>query len=1096
MKKLATSTFWGLVLCLAVARPTSAQTPDTFNDFVNFETPQTHPIEIVSFGGPPVNEFLAVCNTPDNSIAFYDIRGALSVNPALIGSVRTGFGPATVRFRRESSDATKGVAYVLCRDSDACATVDLALVPAQGGGTTLQWTLRRIDLVGDAPADIAISSDGLTALITHATSGSTTLHQTSNMAPLTGDVLLTTPHPFPHPLLPGMPIGIKMPGQILQRTDGRTIILNKMGDRDDPNASPGHRYDWDIFYRDPAFSANPVRVADVGTTNMAFAMNSAGTKIFVAASRAQNLGPNTNGVANISTRPFGFVESHMVVVSAPLGFSPVVEPESVQTSPGVWQTMKSYHLNKNYASGNIVLPTDAVSMPSAIELFENASAPDGVAAVFVAAYQSDKIVSLRPNASSPGGWSINRITLPLFNASKGYTIAGPRGFALSMALTDPNTPTQSGVLYVANRLNNSFAVINPNNDSLRGQFNLPQDPTPEVIRKGRQFLYHANFSGTKTVACGSCHIDGTTDGLSWDLGDLNPAFPTPIPPGFHDGNGLTHAVMQDFPDQKGMMVTQTLQGLVNYKTNREAQILMTNAPYHWRADKASFEDFNEAFHNLQGMPNIGSAQAPRGIATSDMTAYADFINTIVHPSNPKQPLDRRPTGTINTAQPNNPLTATGDRLGQMMFHNFPMVDSRSCVDCHMLPDGSTNFSSLTFSVARTIAGTGSQLHPFEGAALRNIGQREALLHVDNGVIPAAVTRSRGLLHNGSPEFFGPGTLTSSINHFVTFTFLGNMAGGSPTEDARRAEALVEFVRHFDTGIAPLAGLPFTVDPSNLPLSDAILAFIESQVAEANVGAAAYTRKNGVVRGYWFDVTLPTPNQWREEGSAAAPISRASLMAIGAAPGDVVIALATPLGSERRWANPSGVTTRLQGAAPSNIVMHPMAPNTFHETIGSFNGNLFDPPSSFTTRWSSRTLEAAVITAGTMGLTQPQHHAPRRFRVTGTNIRHGAKMLFAMSTYNPAAPIALGIFELYPTNRFVGADRIWETYQEVDGLMTLALLNGGLFRPEVVDTIWRTNLAPPLNPTLFNGYFAVVWNEDNTISNTAPAAQVLKVQNVR
>lgn len=45
------------------------------------------------------------------------------------------------------------------------------------------------------------------------------------------------------------------------------------------------------------------------------------------------------------------------------------------------------------------------------------------------------------------------------------------------------------------------------------------DPAPAHIQEGRRLFYDARFSSNGTFACASCHQDGHTDHLVWDLGD-------------------------------------------------------------------------------------------------------------------------------------------------------------------------------------------------------------------------------------------------------------------------------------------------------------------------------------------------------------------------------------------------------------------------------------------------------------------------------------------------------------------------------------------------------------------------------------------------
>src|SRR5262249_55610860 len=92
---------------------------------------------------------------------------------------------------------------------------------------------------------------------------------------------------------------------------------------------------------------------------------------------------------------------------------------------------------------------------------------------------------------------------------------------------------------------------------------------------------------------------------------LSSGFPAPIPAG---GTEPT----------KGVLVTQSLQGLMNSEVERPQPDngvvqfqRFSNAPYHWRGDKKTFVDFNEAFVNLQGAKDVGTTE-PMGVSASDM----------------------------------------------------------------------------------------------------------------------------------------------------------------------------------------------------------------------------------------------------------------------------------------------------------------------------------------------------------------------------------------------------------------------------------------------------------------------------------------------
>jgi YVTN family beta-propeller protein len=142
---------------------------------------------------------------------------------------------------------------------------------------------------------------------------------------------------------------------------------------------------------------------------------------------------------------------------------------------------------------------------------------------------------------------------------------GPRALAMHRNGT---------TLYALNRLSNSVSVVDSEAQRVVAEVML-QDPTPDVIRSGRGYLFDATLSGNGTVSCASCHVDGDRDGLAWDLGD---------PGGTLFNNGTSQTVHP----MKGPLLTQTLRGLAG------------ETMFHWRADRPGLESFNGTFEHLLG----------------------------------------------------------------------------------------------------------------------------------------------------------------------------------------------------------------------------------------------------------------------------------------------------------------------------------------------------------------------------------------------------------------------------------------------------------------------------------------------------------------
>lgn len=100
------------------------------------------------------------------------------------------------------------------------------------------------------------------------------------------------------------------------------------------------------------------------------------------------------------------------------------------------------------------------------------------------------------------------------SASANYVVAriavgkNPRGMTLSR---------DGSRLYVANRMDDTITVIDTAKNRVVATINLggPSEITP--LRRGEQLFNSARFSFQGHFGCANCHIDGTFDGLEWDL---------------------------------------------------------------------------------------------------------------------------------------------------------------------------------------------------------------------------------------------------------------------------------------------------------------------------------------------------------------------------------------------------------------------------------------------------------------------------------------------------------------------------------------------------------------------------------------------------
>ena len=205
-------------------------------------------------------------------------------------------------------------------------------------------------------------------------------------------------------------------------------------------------------------------------------------------------------------------------------------------------------------------------------------------------------------------------------------------------------------IYVLNRFDATVSVLDIETLEEKSLVEL-HDATPEVIKKGRPFLFNTHLtSGLGQASCASCHIDTGTDRLAWDLGDPSGEMK------------IFNQIKVDFPGtdvedwhpMKGPLATQTLKGLAD------------TSPFHWRGDRDGLSEFNPAFVNLQG--------ADAQLSDQQMALLESYVMTITMPPNPF----RRVNGSLPNSFPNggNPIR------GRTLFNTGQLDAPFNCVDCH------------------------------------------------------------------------------------------------------------------------------------------------------------------------------------------------------------------------------------------------------------------------------------------------------------------------------------------------------------------------------------------------------------------------------
>ncbi len=470
--------------------------------------------------------------------------------------------------------------------------------------------------------------------------------------------------------------------------------------------------------------------------------------------------------------------------------------------------------------------------------------------------------------------------------------------------------------------------------------------------------------------------------------------------------------------------------------------------------------------------------------------FEEFVETIHHSPNPEQPKNREIAGDAGTAT--SVLDGSGAMQGLKAYHIGrafgPAGSESTCIHCHATPEGSNNRASLQDTSTK-----GTTNHPFETGALRHIFDREAIVRVDN-VLPddadvAVWTKKHGLFHKGvveespNPVHFKKAT----INDFM-YRFGFGAHNPTDAELTQVRESLITFVRQLDTGTAPMIGQAYTFAAGQTSANIAAVRDYLEQVEEANAGLVIFVNTNGSHEGWWYDLESAL---FRRDGTASSN-NIVYFLTQANTPGTSVVMQAVPVGSARRASSDNGSATILTGPAPSEIELLPMAPATHWtramQLVGSFGVGAPGPANRSLD--VLRILQESVLGLG-WGATEVKHQPPRRFRVKGDDIRHGAKLVLELRSNRTAS------MPLFPT-KYVAEDgrRIWETSTELGSQMIFALMNGGPKDGDVEDVLlFRVDNGNALTPAADNVYVVRVVNEDGTTSASVTDAEI-QIQDVR
>ncbi len=597
-------------------------------NYVLFESAPVRPVLITNGGSS-----LVIANIPDNRIEIFDIDpGGLTHRH----SVPVGIEPVALA---QTSD---GLIWVVNHISDSISVVDISL--------SIPEVVRTL-YVGDEPRDIVVAGNGKERVfVTTAHRGQNSpvdpalttpaigradiwVFDSANLGSSVGgspETVLTVFGDTPRPLAVSADQSTVYAG-IFRSGNKTTVIgpsnLNKSPPTTDINgvaapdtgailrfngsswvddggrnlsvAVPFSLPDFDVFSID-ADAALPVEVdrwSGVGTTLMNMAVQPLSGDIFVTNIEARNHIRFAGDGSRSTTVNGHLTENRVTVISA----------------GGVQTRNLNKHLDRAQTGGSASDRDRSLSMP-----MELAFTADGLTA-YVTAFGSSKVgvfssLALKNDSFTP-------------QASDHIDITG--GGPAGIVLDEPNNRA-----YVYTRFDNGLSTINLITNSEIDHTSLP-NPEPSFVVDGRPFQYDARLtSGNGNDSCGSCHLFGDNDALSWDLGEPegsvknNPnAFISISPP----------ALPNTFHSMKGPMTTQSMRGLTGH------------GPMHWRGDRtgqnrvggetleeAAFKEFNEAFVALMGRSGE--------LSNTEMQQFTDFAMALTYPPNPIRALDNGLTG--------------------------------------------------------------------------------------------------------------------------------------------------------------------------------------------------------------------------------------------------------------------------------------------------------------------------------------------------------------------------------------------------------------------------------------------------------------------
>lgn len=700
-----------------------------------FEEAPIHPLEIDG-------DELWAANVPGASVSVFDLSDPLRPRPS--AEIPVGLGPVTVRRRPGAS----GEVWVVCQSSNSIFIVDAR-------GRRVVDTVR----VAAEPSGLVFDAAGETAYVT--------LSATSRIARVeasTRRVLAPLEFASELPGKDGVSVLARAPEPRALLLDGEDLYVlsyqSGNGTTADSMDSDGDRAPFEIIDAWSAPGPPPpdrdVLRFDVRGTRGTPALWRMGTLNFDMVS-----GPGgALWVSNVDHQNAHF--SKMGTGREAFAFHRVSYAKPSATGEPQDGTV---HLDLN-AHRDPRLPDDLrCAMPTDLELSKDGSR------LFVACYETRTTVVVDTRAG--------RVVQALrADAEEGF---GPRG----LALYEP-----AGAVYVYNRGDNTVQVFRM--PSGEGTVTAPAgpalavgfDPTPAAVKAGRLHFIDARGSASGLVSCNTCHVDGQSDGLAWDLRDFT-------------GN-LPHAAEARDADNV-IKATMDLRGI-------EA-----TPPYHWRGDRDDLADFNSTFELLLGGRRLPPAKV------RELEAY---VFALALPPNPRQDERRA-------------LTPRG-------LAGFGCFVSQAA--SHQVSTDTTGFPTNGAKPAGRLAVTCRDCHSMEGGLATN----NQIINEVRFPVPSATAQLQGLFDKRRDTSFYAGAMRPvsgwGFGNHGSFATVNEFIGMFPHLTAPQKELLDTFLDELDTGMAPATAYAWTFHAgrSDQPLRD----YLIPQADAGNIDLVARGRTEG------------------------------------------------------------------------------------------------------------------------------------------------------------------------------------------------------------------------------------------------------------